>query len=59
MTPCGGFEEALPCACLRFRDFHKINNTEEECCVEALGAEMVGKLTYYERRMVTFFSGLE
>jgi hypothetical protein len=36
-------------------DFHKIINTEEKRCgVEALGAEMVGKLTYYERWIVTF-----
>ena len=31
-------------------DFHKIINTEEKRCgVEALGAEMIGKLSYYER----------
>jgi hypothetical protein len=31
-------------------DFHKILNTEEKRRgVEALGAEMVGKLSYYER----------
>src|SRR5277367_2566244 len=36
-------------------DFHKIINTEEKRCgVEALGAEMVGKLTYYERCIVAF-----
>jgi hypothetical protein len=36
-------------------DFHKIINTEEKRCgVEALGAEMVGKLTYYERWIVAF-----
>ena len=36
-------------------DFHKIVNTEEKRCgVEALGAEMVGKLTYYERWIVAF-----
>jgi hypothetical protein len=36
-------------------DFHKIINTEEKRCgVEALGAEMVGKLTYYERWIVCF-----
>jgi hypothetical protein len=36
-------------------DFHKIINTEEKRRgVEALGAEMVGKLTYYERWVVTF-----
>ena len=36
-------------------DFHKIINTEEKRCgVEALGAEIVGKLTYYERWIVAF-----
>jgi hypothetical protein len=36
-------------------DFHKIINTEEKRCgVEALGAEMAGKLSYYERWMVAF-----
>jgi nitrile hydratase beta subunit-like protein len=36
-------------------DFHKIINTEEKRCgVEALGTEMVGKLTYYERWIVAF-----
>ena len=36
-------------------DFHKIINTEEKRCgVEALGAEMIGKLTYYERWIVAF-----
>ena len=36
-------------------DFHKILNTEEKRRgVEALGAEMVGKLTYYERWIVAF-----
>ena len=36
-------------------DFHKILNTEEKRCgVEALGAEMVGRLTYYERWIVAF-----
>jgi hypothetical protein len=36
-------------------DFHKIINTEEKrCSVEALGAEMVGKLSYYERWIVAF-----
>ena len=36
-------------------DFHKIVNTEEKRCgVEALGAEMVGKLSYYERWIVAF-----
>ena len=36
-------------------DFHKIINTEEKRCgVEALGAQMVGKLSYYERWIVAF-----
>ncbi|MCW6511715.1 SH3-like domain-containing protein [Lichenifustis flavocetrariae] len=36
-------------------DFHKIINTEEKRRgVEALGAEMIGKLTYYERWIATF-----
>jgi len=36
-------------------DFHKIINTEEKRCgVEALGAEMVGNLSYYERWIVAF-----
>lgn len=36
-------------------DFHKIINTEEKRCgVETLGAEMVGKLSYYERWIVAF-----
>ena len=36
-------------------DFRKIINTEEKRCgVEALGSEMVGKLTYYERWIVAF-----
>jgi hypothetical protein len=36
-------------------DFHKIINTEEKRCgVEALGSEMVTKLTYYERWIVAF-----
>jgi hypothetical protein len=36
-------------------DFHKIINTEEKRCgVEALGSEIVGKLTYYERWIVAF-----
>lgn len=36
-------------------DFHKIINTEEKRRgVESLGTEMVGKLTYYERWIVTF-----
>jgi hypothetical protein len=34
---------------------HKIINTEEKRCgVDALGAEMVAKLTYYERWIVAF-----
>jgi hypothetical protein len=36
-------------------DFHKILNTEEKRRgVEALGSEMAGKLTYYERWIVAF-----
>jgi len=36
-------------------DFRKILNTEEKRCgVEALGAEMVSKLSYYERWIVAF-----
>ncbi len=36
-------------------DFHKILNTEEKRRgVESLGAEMIGKLTYYERWIVAF-----
>jgi hypothetical protein len=36
-------------------DFHKIINTEEKRRgVEALGADMVGKLTYYERWIAAF-----
>ena len=36
-------------------DFHKLINTEEKRCgVEALGAQMVGKLSYYERWIVAF-----
>ena len=36
-------------------DFHKIINTEEKRRgVEALGTEMIGKLTYYERWIVAF-----
>jgi hypothetical protein len=36
-------------------DFHKIINTEEKRCgVEALGTEMVAKLSYYERWIVAF-----
>ncbi len=38
-------------------DFRKLVNTEEKRCgVEALGAEMVGKLSYYERWIVAFAS---
>jgi hypothetical protein len=36
-------------------DFHKLINTEEKRRgVEALGAEMVAKLSYYERWIVAF-----
>jgi hypothetical protein len=36
-------------------DFHKIINTEEKRRgVEALGSEMVGKLSYYERWIAAF-----
>lgn len=36
-------------------DFHKFINTEEKRCgVEALGSEMIAKLTYYERWIVAF-----
>jgi len=36
-------------------DYHKIINTEEKRRgVEALGSEMVGALTYYERWIVAF-----
>jgi Nitrile hydratase beta subunit len=36
-------------------DFHKIINTEEKRRgVEALGGEMVGKLSYYERWIAAF-----
>jgi hypothetical protein len=36
-------------------DYHKIINTEEKRRgVEALGSEMVGVLTYYERWIVAF-----
>jgi Nitrile hydratase beta subunit len=36
-------------------DFHKIINTEEKRRgVEALGADLVGKLSYYERWIVCF-----
>src|SRR5450432_470364 len=36
-------------------DFHKIINTEEKRRgVEALGAEMIGRLTYYERWIAAF-----
>jgi hypothetical protein len=36
-------------------DFHKIINTEEKRRgIEALGSELIGNLTYYERWIVTF-----
>ncbi len=36
-------------------DFHKIINTEEKRRgVEALGSEMIGKLSYYERWIAVF-----
>ncbi len=36
-------------------DFHKIINTvEKRRGVEALGSEMIGKLSYYERWIVAF-----
>ncbi|KWT75568.1 SH3-like domain-containing protein [Agrobacterium radiobacter] len=36
-------------------DFHKIINTEEKRRgVEALGSEMIGKLSYYERWIIAF-----
>jgi hypothetical protein len=36
-------------------DFHKIINTEEKRRgVEALGSELIGKLSYYERWIVAF-----
>jgi hypothetical protein len=36
-------------------DFHKIINTEEKRRgVEALGSEMIGKLSYYERWIAAF-----
>jgi hypothetical protein len=36
-------------------DFHKIINTEEKRRgVEALGSEVIGKLSYYERWIVAF-----
>jgi len=36
-------------------DFHKIINTEEKRRgVEALGAKVIGELSYYERWIVTF-----
>ena len=36
-------------------DFHKIINTEEKRReVEALGSELIGNLTYYERWIVAF-----
>jgi hypothetical protein len=36
-------------------DFHKIINTEEKRCgVEALGGELIARLSYYERWIVAF-----
>ena len=36
-------------------DYHKLINTEEKRCgVEALGGEIVGALSYYERWIVAF-----
>jgi hypothetical protein len=36
-------------------DYHKIINTEEKRCgVEALGSDMIGTLSYYERWIVAF-----
>lgn len=36
-------------------DFRKLINTEEKRCgVEALGSDLVGKLSYYERWIVAF-----
>jgi hypothetical protein len=36
-------------------DFHKLINTEEKRRgVEALGSDMIGKLSYYERWIVAF-----
>jgi hypothetical protein len=36
-------------------DYHKLINTEEKRCgVEALGSELIGKLSYYERWIVAF-----
>jgi hypothetical protein len=36
-------------------DFHKIINTEEKRCgVEALGAEIINNLSYYERWIAAF-----
>jgi hypothetical protein len=36
-------------------DFHKLINTEEKRCgVEALGTELVGSLSYYERWILAF-----
>jgi hypothetical protein len=36
-------------------DYHKIVNTEEKRCgVEALGAETIDRLSYYERWIVAF-----
>jgi len=44
----------VPCA-RDVLDFHKIINTRRKRRgVEALGAEMVGKLSYYERWIVAF-----
>ena len=51
MTP---FEKTCH-ALLNVLDAHKLVNTEEKRRgVEALGAEMVGKLSYYERWIVAF-----
>ena len=51
MTP---FEKTCH-ALLNVPDAHKLVNTEEKRRgVESLGAEMVGKLTYYERWIVAF-----
>jgi hypothetical protein len=36
-------------------DYHKLINTEEKRCgVEALGGEIVGALSYYERWIIAF-----
>ena len=36
-------------------DFHKLINTEEKRCgVEALGSDVIGKLSYYERWIAAF-----